>query len=117
MEHSSGVKIRILAVSNNARAGHDTRIYCVGAFYPRPALKDLSKIKGSVLKRLLETSAAQLEQCRQNVDDMKELLPGAKNARERTALNILLDDQKKVAKALERLVADLEAETADETAA
>lgn len=79
-----------------------------------PGLKDLSRIRGGVLKRLLETSAAQLEQCRRNVDDLKELLPGAKNARERTALNIVLDDQKKVARALERLVADLEAEVAGE---
>lgn len=34
-------------------------------------------------------------------------MPVAKGAQERTALNIILDDQKKVAKALERLVSDL----------
>lgn len=70
-------------------------------------MKDPAKMKSDLLRRLAETSAAQLEECRRDIDDMKEILPSARSARERTALNILLDDQKKVAKALERLVGDL----------
>lgn len=70
-------------------------------------MKDLARMKSDLLMRLEETSTAQLEECRRDIDDMKEILPAARSARERTALNIVLDDQKKVAKALERLVGDL----------
>lgn len=56
---------------------------------------------------LLASSTRQLEESIKNIEDIKSVLPLAKNPRERTAANIILDDQKKVVKALERLIADL----------
>lgn len=70
-------------------------------------MKDLARMKSDLLTRREETSTAQLKECHRDIDDMKEILPAARSARERTTLNIVLDDQKKVAKALERLVGDL----------
>ena len=60
-----------------------------------------------MLGRLLETSSRQLDESAKNIDDIKSVMAWAKSPRERTAMNIILDDQKKVAKALERLVNDL----------
>jgi hypothetical protein len=60
-----------------------------------------------VLNDLLVSGSRQLEESIKNVEDMKSILLLAKNPRERTAINIILDDQKKVIKALERLIADL----------
>jgi hypothetical protein len=71
------------------------------------ALKDPQKAKEEMLGRLLETSSRQLDESAKNIDDIKSVMAWAKSPRERTAMNIILDDQKKVAKALERLVNDL----------
>lgn len=60
-----------------------------------------------VLERVLESSSRQLDEANKSVDELKSVMPVAKGAQERTTLNIILDDQKKVAKALERLVSDL----------
>ncbi|WP_337863142.1 hypothetical protein [Nitrososphaera sp.] len=60
-----------------------------------------------VLERVLESSSRQLDEANKSADELKSVMPVAKGAQERTALNIILDDQKKVAKALERLVSDL----------
>lgn len=60
-----------------------------------------------MLGRLLATSSRQLDESAKNVDDIKSVMDWAKSPRERTAMNIILDDQRKVAKALERLVNDL----------
>jgi hypothetical protein len=71
------------------------------------ALKDPQKAKEEMLGRLLATSSRQLDESEKNIDDIKSVMAWAKSPRERTAMNIILDDQKKVAKALERLVNDL----------
>lgn len=60
-----------------------------------------------MLDRLLATSSRQLDESAKNIDDIKSVMAWAKSPRERTAMNIILDDQKKVVKALERLVNDL----------
>jgi hypothetical protein len=48
-----------------------------------------------------------LEESCENLEDIKALLPLAKTAQERTTLNIILDNQRKVVKSLERLTNDL----------
>jgi arsenate reductase-like glutaredoxin family protein len=70
-------------------------------------LKDPTKIKRETLAKLLETSSRQLEESCENLEDIKALLPLAKTAQERTTLNIILDNQRKVVKSLERLTNDL----------
>jgi hypothetical protein len=70
-------------------------------------LRDPTKVKNEVLNRVLASSSRQLEQSAQNIEEIKSILHFAKSPRERTAVNIILDDQKKAAKALERLVNDL----------
>lgn len=59
------------------------------------------------LANLLEKSTRHLKESYENLEDIKALLPLAKTAQERTALNIILDNQKKVIKSLERLTNDL----------
>lgn len=70
-------------------------------------MKDPQKAKEEMLGRLLATSSRQLDESEKNIDDIKSVMAWAKSPHERTAMNIILDDQKKVAKALERLVNDL----------
>lgn len=64
-------------------------------------------MKSETLAKLLETSSRQLKESYENLEDIEALLPSAKTAQDRTALNIILDDQKKVVKSLERLANDL----------
>jgi len=59
------------------------------------------------LNAVLESSTRQLEESAKNIEDIKSILHWAKTPRERTAINIILDDQKKVSRTLERLVNDL----------
>ena len=66
-----------------------------------------------MLNGLLASSSKQLQESAKNVEETKSILHWAKNSRDRTAINIILDDQKKVIKALERLMTDL-AETIKE---
>lgn len=70
-------------------------------------MKDPQKAKEEMLGRLLAVSSRQLDESEKNIDDIKSVMAWAKSPRERTTMNIILDDQKKVAKALERLVNDL----------
>ena len=50
------------------------------------------------------SSLRQLEESARNIEEIKSILHWAKTPRERTVVNIILDDQKKVANALGRLV-------------
>ena len=59
------------------------------------------------MRAVLESSSLQSKQAAKNIEEIKSILHWAKNPRERTAVNVILDDQKKVAKALGRLVDDL----------
>jgi hypothetical protein len=70
-------------------------------------LRDPAKVKDETLNRVLASSSRQLEESATNIEEIRSILNWAKTPRERTAINIILDDQKKVAKALGRLVNDL----------
>ena len=77
------------------------------------ALRDPTAIRDEVLNGLFASGSRQLQESAKNIEGIKSILHWAKSPRERTAINIVLDDEKKVIKALERLVADL-AETRKE---
>jgi hypothetical protein len=76
-------------------------------------LRDPAKIKDEILNDVLESSSHQLEESARNIEKIKSILHWAKTPRERTAVNIILDDQKKAAKALARLVDDLSGMTSN----
>ena len=70
-------------------------------------MRDPARVKDEILSAVLESSSRHLEQAAENIGEIKCILSWAKNPRERTTINIILDDQKKVVKALGRLVDDL----------
>jgi hypothetical protein len=70
-------------------------------------VRDPAKVKNEVLGRLLAASSRQLKESEEFIDEIKSIMHWAKTPRERTAMNIILDDQKKVSKALVRLTDDL----------
>ena len=70
-------------------------------------MRDPTKVKDEVLNAVLKSSSRQLEESEKNIEKIKSILHWAKSPRERTAINIILDDQKKAVKALGRLVNDL----------
>lgn len=70
-------------------------------------MKDPARMRQEVLASALKTASEQLGQSAEMVEDLKALLPAARSARERTALNVVIDDSKKAMRALERLVNDL----------
>jgi len=70
-------------------------------------LGDPAKVKDEILSAVLESSSRQLEESARNIEEIRSILHWAKTPRERTTINIILDDQKKVAKALVRLIDDL----------
>ena len=71
-------------------------------------MRDPIKTKGEAVDKVLKSSLRQLEESTKNVDEIRSiLLHWVKSPKERTAINIILDDQKKVVKALGRLVDDL----------
>jgi hypothetical protein len=71
-------------------------------------LRNPTKTKSEALDKVLKSSLRQLEESTNNVDEIRSiLLHWVKGPKERTAINIILDDQKKVVKALGRLVDDL----------
>jgi hypothetical protein len=70
-------------------------------------LRDPAKVKDEILNDALASSSRQREELARDIEKVRSLLRWAKAPRERTAVNIILDDQKKAAKALERLVNDL----------
>jgi hypothetical protein len=70
-------------------------------------LRDPAKVKVEILNDVLASSSRQLEESARNIEKVRSLLRWAKTPRERTAVNIILDDQKKITKALGRLVNDL----------
>ncbi|MEP0825821.1 MAG: hypothetical protein HRF40_10065 [Nitrososphaera sp.] len=73
----------------------------------RHVLKDPARVKDEVLSSILESSTRQLEEAESSIEKIKSILHWAKGPRERTSINIILDDQRKVVKALGRLVDDL----------
>jgi hypothetical protein len=71
-------------------------------------LRDPAKVKSEVLEELYSSSSRRLEESVSSIEEVKSILHWAKTPKDRTAINIILDDQRKVIKALERLVRDLE---------
>ena len=70
-------------------------------------MRDPAKVKNEVLGRLLAASLRQLQESEDFIGEIKSIMHWAKTPRERTAMNIILDDQKKASKALVRLADDL----------
>lgn len=71
-------------------------------------MRDPAKTKNEVLHKVLESGSRQLEESTKNAEEIRSiLLHWVKGPKERTAINIILDDQKKVVRALDRLVDDL----------
>jgi hypothetical protein len=70
-------------------------------------MTDPVKVKDEILIAVLESSSRQLDESAKNIEEIRSILHRVTSLRERTAVNIILDDQKKVAKALGRLVNDL----------
>lgn len=70
-------------------------------------MRDRAKVKNEVFDRLLAASLRQLQESEEFIDEIKSIMRWAKTPRERTAMNIILDDQKKASKALVRLADDL----------
>ena len=66
------------------------------------------KVKSEVFGELLLSSSRQLEESASGIEEVKSILHWAKTPKDRTTINIILDDQRKVVKALGRLVHDLE---------
>lgn len=70
-------------------------------------MRDPAKVKNELLGRLLAAGLRQLQESEEFIDEIKSIVHWAKTPRERTAMNIILDDQKKASKALVRLADDL----------
>jgi hypothetical protein len=70
-------------------------------------VRDPAKVKNEVLGRLLAASLRQLQESEDSIHEIKSIMHWTKTPRERTAMNIILDDQKKASKALVRLAEDL----------
>jgi hypothetical protein len=70
-------------------------------------VRDPAKVKNELLGRLLAAGLRQLQESEEFIDEIKSIVHWAKTPRERTAMNIILDDQKKASKALVRLADDL----------
>ena len=70
-------------------------------------MKDPVRARKEALEKLLAISSRQLAESAQGIEEIKSVMHWAKTPRDRTAMNIVLDDQKKVSKALERLVDDI----------
>jgi hypothetical protein len=71
------------------------------------ALRYPTKAKNEILNAVLESSSRQLEESTRNIEEIRSILHWTRTPRERTAFNIVPDDQKKGTKALGRLVDDL----------
>lgn len=73
-------------------------------------MKDPARAKSKLFEKLLETGLRQLAELAECIEETKSVMRWAKTPQERTAMNVILDDQKKAARALERFVSDLPSE-------
>ena len=69
-------------------------------------MKDSRRSRTQILEHIITTSGKQEEECTRQLEDLISIFPLAKSPRERTSMNIVLDDQRKVLKALKRLQND-----------
>ena len=70
-------------------------------------MNDHKRIRTKVLEGILATCGRQLEECEKQLEDIASMMPLAKGPHERTSMNIVLDDQRKVVKSLKRLQSDV----------
>ena len=70
-------------------------------------MKDQNQLRAQVLQCILSTCGSQLDQCEKQAEDLASIMPLAKTPQQRTSMNIILDDQKKLVKALKRLQSDV----------
>lgn len=70
-------------------------------------MRDSATVKDEILSAVLESSSRQLAELTRNIKEIRAILHWARTPRERTAVKIILDDQRKAAKVLGRLVDDL----------
>ena len=69
-------------------------------------MKDRLESRMRILERIQSMCCIQLEDWARNAKDLAAIMPLAKSPRDRTSMNIVLDDQRKVVKALTRLQTD-----------
>lgn len=70
-------------------------------------MKDPTRLRIKVLEEVLAVCKSQLERSEEQLEKIMAMLPLARNPKERTTINIILDDQRKVIKSLRRLEADV----------
>lgn len=70
-------------------------------------LKEYTHLKGTMLSSVLSTASRQLQESEESLEKLKSVSDKAKTPSERTLINTLMDDQKKVIKALQRLASDI----------
>jgi hypothetical protein len=70
-------------------------------------LKDPKESRIRILEQTQATCRIHLEDWARKAEDLNAIVPLAKSPRERTSMNIVLDDQRKVMKALTRLQTDV----------
>jgi hypothetical protein len=70
-------------------------------------LRDLVESRRQMLENIQSSCLIQLENWARHAEDLAAIMPLAKRPRDRTSMNILLDDQRKVVKALTRLQKDV----------
>lgn len=70
-------------------------------------MKDYKQSKREILCRVYSVCSRQLADCEKQLEELVSIAPAAKTPRERTSINIIVDDQRKVARALTRLQRDL----------
>lgn len=73
----------------------------------RKTLKDQRRLRTKVLEDVLALCNSQLDLSEAQLEELSAVTSLAKGPRERTSMNIVLDDQKKVIKSLRRLQSDL----------
>jgi hypothetical protein len=69
--------------------------------------RDINEKRNEILYEILELSERQLHESVAFLHKSRAITLWAKSPKDRTAINIIIDDQRKVIKALERLSADL----------
>jgi endonuclease III len=76
-------------------------------------LKDYWQLKSETISKLVKTGSLHMAQAEEILEALKSLSDRARSPRERTALNIIIDDQRKVIRALQRMINDASDMTVD----
>lgn len=74
----------------------------------RVGMSEQRKVRQTqIMERILASTSAHLTDCQKLLDDLRNMASFAMTPHDRTSLNIILDDQRKVVKSLRRLQADV----------